>query len=125
MRPSPDPSLVVYFCDEIDRWELPGVCARVRAFLLSIDARMLVCDFGAVADPDAVTLDVLARLQLTAGRLGRVVELRSACAGLDDLIEFAGLSAVVGVVPEPPTRAEEAGRRAGTTGRCPRRRSTR
>jgi hypothetical protein len=71
------------------------------------------CDVGALA-PDAATVDVLARLQLAARRLGREVRLRNASGELRDLIAFVGLRDVLRVEPgwepeerEQPLRVEE------------------
>jgi hypothetical protein len=55
----------------------------------------LICDVGAVAAPDAVTIDALARLQLTALRVGRRIGLRHASSELQELLDYFGLSAVV------------------------------
>jgi hypothetical protein len=56
----------------------------------------IVLDVNAVP-PDALTVDMLARLQLTARRLGTRLELRDASAELLELIAFAGLSDVLRV----------------------------
>jgi hypothetical protein len=71
------------------------------------------CDVGALP-PDAATVDVLARLQLAARRLGREVRLRNASGELRDLIAFVGLRDVLRVEPgwepeerEQPLRVEE------------------
>jgi hypothetical protein len=73
----------------------------------------IVCDVGTLA-PDAATVDVLARLQLAARRLGREVRLRNASGELRDLIAFVGLRDVLRVEPgwepeerEQPFRVEE------------------
>jgi hypothetical protein len=58
-------------------------------------ARSLICDVGAVAAPDAVTIDALARLQLTALRVGRRIGLRHASSELQELLDYFGLSGVV------------------------------
>jgi anti-anti-sigma regulatory factor len=67
----------------------------------------IVCDVGALA-PDAATVDVLARLQLAARRLGREVRLRNASGELRDLIAFVGLRDVLRVEPgwEPEEREQ-------------------
>jgi hypothetical protein len=56
----------------------------------------IVCD---VADltPDVEAIDTLARLQLTARRLGLELRLRHASSDLQDLIAFAGLRDVLRV----------------------------
>lgn len=58
-------------------------------------AGLLVCDVGALTDADLGTVDALARLQLTARRLGGKVCLLHASAELRDLLALAGLRAVV------------------------------
>jgi hypothetical protein len=55
------------------------------------DADLVVCDVGEIAEPDAVTVDALARLTLTAQRLGRRVMLRRACEDLEGLVDLMGL----------------------------------
>jgi anti-anti-sigma regulatory factor len=54
---------------------------------------------------DIGTVDALARLQLSARRLGRRLRLRDVPLELRELIELAGLSRVLGV--EPVGQAEE------------------
>jgi ABC-type transporter Mla MlaB component len=75
--------------------DIPALCARARTLLESGDADRLICDVGAVADPDAVTIDALARLQLTARRLGSQVGLRDASDQLQELLDFVGLNGVL------------------------------
>lgn len=66
---------------------------------------MIVYDVGWIAEPDAPTLDALARLQLTARRLGVTIELRNACPVLVDLIAYAGLSDVLFAVGRDQARS--------------------
>jgi hypothetical protein len=54
----------------------------------------IVCDAGAFP-PDVATIDSLARLQLTARRLGLELRLRHASSELQDLLAFAGLRDVL------------------------------
>ena len=56
----------------------------------------IVCDVGALA-PDAVTVDALARLQLSARRLGLEIRLRHASTELQELLAFFGLRDVLRV----------------------------
>jgi ABC-type transporter Mla MlaB component len=95
----------------IARSDIPGLCESVREVLKGSDADLVVCDVAALVDPDAVTVDALARLQLTARRCGRRVRLRHACGELQDLIALMGLSDVVPLAPglslEPWGEAEE------------------
>ena len=78
----------------IARTDLPGLCDRVCALLALGDANVAVCDVRG-AEPDAVTADALARLQLAAGRRGCKVRLRGASTELLDLLAFMGLSDVL------------------------------
>jgi hypothetical protein len=64
--------------------------------LLDDDPSWVVCDVGAVA-PDAPAVDALARLQLTARRLGLDVGLRNASDELLELISLVGLCDVLPV----------------------------
>jgi ABC-type transporter Mla MlaB component len=85
-------TVVVY--GPIDRSDLPGLCARVRAFLAESDTRLVICDVATVT-ADAVSVDALARLQLGAQRHGRQVRLRNASAELRQLVGFMGLTDVL------------------------------
>ena len=78
----------------IARTNLPGLCDRVCALLARSTAEVALCDVRDV-DPDAVTVDALARLQLAAGRHGCQVRLRHASDELLDLVTFMGLRDVL------------------------------
>jgi hypothetical protein len=54
----------------------------------------IVCDVASLA-PDAAAIDTLARLQLTARRVGLELRLRHASSELQDLLAFAGLRDVL------------------------------
>ncbi len=75
--------------------DIPVLCRRARGLLERTDAELMVCDVGALADPDAVTVEALARVRLTAGRLGRRVHLRDPCVELLELIAFMGLADIL------------------------------
>jgi ABC-type transporter Mla MlaB component len=93
----------------ISRADLPGLCERIRASLAESCATLALCDVHGV-EPDAVTVDALARLQLVARRCGCQVRLRHASDDLLDLIAFMGLRDVVpesGLRVEPGGKAEE------------------
>jgi len=77
----------------IERTDLPGLCERVCG-LLEGGTDVAFCDVHGV-EPNAVTADALARLQLAAGRRGCQVRLRSASTELLDLLAFMGLSDVL------------------------------
>jgi hypothetical protein len=92
-RPSAPPPIELALGARIERADIPGLCDQAELRLKdATDSECLVCDVGAVRDPDAVTIDALARLQLTASRLDREVHLRRASRELLDLLEFMGLS---------------------------------
>ncbi len=78
----------------IVRGDLPGLCKRICALLERHDCDVALCDVAGV-DPDAVTVEALARLQLAARRRGCQVRLRHASEDLLDLVAFMGLSDVL------------------------------
>ena len=78
----------------IARADLPGLCERVCAVLAASQARVVLCEVRGV-EPDAVTVDALARLQLGARRHGCRVRLRHASSELLELVAFMGLSDVL------------------------------
>jgi ABC-type transporter Mla MlaB component len=77
----------------IARSDLPGLCDRVCALLERSDA-VVRCSVRGV-EPDAVTVDALARLQLAARRRGCQVRLRDASSELLELVAFMGLRDVL------------------------------
>jgi ABC-type transporter Mla MlaB component len=76
----------------VARQHVPKLLRRVRVILDRYEGDLIVCDVGALDDPDAVTLDLLCRLQLTARRSGRRLLLIDAGGGLKDLIDWTGLT---------------------------------
>jgi ABC-type transporter Mla MlaB component len=78
----------------IAREDLPGLCDRVCALFQASRAGVALCDVSGV-EPDAVTVDALARLQLGARRSGCQVRLRNASPELLELLGFLGLRDVL------------------------------
>jgi ABC-type transporter Mla MlaB component len=78
----------------ITRADLPGLCDRVCGLLEESGAGIVLCDVHGV-EPDAVTVDALARLQLAARRHGCRVRLCSTSKALRDLVSFMGLSDIL------------------------------
>ena len=76
------------------RTDLPGLCERVCALLEGSGAAVAVCDVSGI-QPDAVTVEALARLQLAARRHGCQVRLRRASDELLQLVDFMGLRDVL------------------------------
>jgi ABC-type transporter Mla MlaB component len=78
----------------IARADLPGLCDRVCALLTDSPGADALCDVSGV-EPDAVTVDALARLQLGARRCGCRVRLRNASPELRELVALMGLTDVL------------------------------
>jgi ABC-type transporter Mla MlaB component len=77
----------------ITREDLPGLCDRVCA-LLAESGSVVRCDVAGV-EPDAVTVDAVARLQLAARRRDCEVRLHNASDALLSLVELMGLTNVI------------------------------
>ncbi|SNT57987.1 hypothetical protein SAMN05421812_110233 [Asanoa hainanensis] len=77
----------------IRRGEILGLCERLAA--LGRPVRVVVC-VAAVADPDMLTVEALARICLTARRHGCEVSVEGADERLCHLLTLTGL---LGVVP--------------------------
>jgi ABC-type transporter Mla MlaB component len=95
-RPRTEASAIVLeISGPIARADIPGLCRRVRRQLEGRGADVLICDVATLVDPDAVTVDALARLQLTARRSGCRVRLYRAGVYLEELLSLMGLDDVV------------------------------
>lgn len=77
----------------ITRADLPGLSDRVCTLLGESSSVVVDCVVVGV-EPDAVTVDALARLQLAARRRGRRVRLCNPSLALCDLVELMGLTHV-------------------------------
>ena len=109
---APEPTTIaLVVAGRIARADVGALCDRVRALLEESRAELLVCEVAAAADPDLVTVELLARLQLVARRLGRQVRLSRAPAGLVELLAFLGLDEVLqsrnGSRLQPERQSEE------------------
>lgn len=98
-REAPDPPgapLLLTLAPQHARGDIPGLCERVRGALHDGPPdRLVLCDVAAVAEPDLVTVETLARLQLTARRHGHRLGLRNAGPRLRALLELTGLTEVL------------------------------
>jgi ABC-type transporter Mla MlaB component len=94
------PTLTFDVRGPIAREDLPGLGDRVCALLSGSGAEFATCDVLGV-EPDAVTVDALARLQLAARRHGCRVHLRGASPALVALVDFMGLADVLPEEHEP------------------------
>ncbi|MFA9446735.1 STAS domain-containing protein [Egicoccus sp. AB-alg6-2] len=72
-----------------------ALCGTLRDRLLASDAEVAVLDVAALVDPDAATVEALARVLLTARRLGRTVRLRQPSPRLTELLHLFGLDDVL------------------------------
>jgi hypothetical protein len=79
----------------IEPQDIEALCRRARVLLERSDAELVVCDVGALVEPDAVAVEALARVWLTVRRLGRGVRLRRSCHELEELLAFMGLAEVL------------------------------
>jgi ABC-type transporter Mla MlaB component len=87
-------TLVFAIRGPITRADLPGLCDRVCALLGENAGPIALCEVRDV-EPDAATVDALARLQLGARRHNCRVRLRGASDELLALVTFMGLSDVL------------------------------
>jgi ABC-type transporter Mla MlaB component len=80
----------------IDPAGVAAVCERFASFASCAGCDVvIVCDVGAITHPDVATLSLLTRLQLTARRSGRGIQLHRAQSRLIELIHLCGLGAVL------------------------------
>lgn len=79
----------------LTRADLPGLYARVCRMLTIADPVLFYCDVSEIVNPDAVSVDALARLALAARRHGTEIRLRGAVPALRELVELMGLGEVL------------------------------
>ena len=75
--------------------DIPVLCRRARWLLERSGAALVICDVGALVEPDAVTVEALAKVRLTARRVGCRVRLRHPCRELSQLLAFMGLADIL------------------------------
>jgi ABC-type transporter Mla MlaB component len=93
---APAPQTVLFAIDgPIARTDLLRLCDQVCALLDRTGADIALCDVTEI-ESDAVSVDALARLQLTARRRGCQARVRGASSELLDLLAFMGLRDVLG-----------------------------
>src|SRR5438128_12664858 len=93
--PIPEGSAITFVINgPIARADLPGLYQRVCGLLAGSEAAGAFCEVQRV-NADAVTVDVLARLQLVARRHGCQVRVRGAADGVRELMGARGLGAVL------------------------------
>lgn len=85
---------VLVLAGPVTRDEVAGLCDDVRRLLESAagtSAGIVVCDVGGLGPPRLATVDLLARLQLTARRAGGRIRLRDPDPALHALLRLVGL----------------------------------
>ncbi len=95
--PGDEPVALLTLSGVVARADMPALCARVHQLIDASRAALVVCDVAELTDPDCGTVDVLARMQLTARRLGAELRLRGATDELHEVLALAGLCDVVGL----------------------------
>jgi ABC-type transporter Mla MlaB component len=96
LRPPFEPrTMVLIIRGSIEHADLSGLCRRVRSLLEGSGASLVICDVGGLVEPDAVAVDALARLQVTAVRSGCRVRFRHASGRLRGLLHLMGLDDVL------------------------------
>ncbi|GAA2403780.1 hypothetical protein GCM10010420_33860 [Streptomyces glaucosporus] len=91
-RPIPEPAAPVLAVDgPITRADIPALCERLHRLLRGTRADPVTVDMGGCPTADLVAVDALARLQLTARRLGRRIRLGRAGGDLRSLLARTGL----------------------------------
>ena len=85
--------------------DVPALCDRAERLLKEEPGTALECDVAEADDADLRTVEALARVELTARRLGSGICLRGASVELLDLLAFCGLP--LELVLEGERQAEE------------------
>jgi hypothetical protein len=93
-RPFSEPDTAVMTLATMTRADVATACAGLRALVGASDADVVVCDVAAL-EADLVAVETLARLRLTARRLGCGLRLRGASRALEQLVAFCGLCDVL------------------------------
>lgn len=84
----------------ISREDIPALCDQLSVVVRYGGVRLVLCDVSQVAVHDAVLVEALLRLQLTAQRLGGRILVHRPSPQLLDLLTAMGLRAVL--TAEPP-----------------------
>lgn len=88
-------AIVVTGVGRVDPREIPSICARVRTLLGADAGSAILCDLSALPRADAVTVELLARLELTARRHGSRLWVWKVSDELRELLHFSGLGEIL------------------------------
>lgn len=92
------------------RADVPQLCAQLTGLLAGRSGGVVICDVAAVSRADLVTVEALARLRLTAGRLGWTLTVRGAGPRLRELLAWLALAdALPQVAGEAEVREQPVG----------------
>ncbi|MER6994465.1 STAS domain-containing protein [Streptomyces sp. NPDC000410] len=84
--------IVIALIGRVTPADVPLLCARLQARIIGAAAAGdVICDAGGLTGADLTTVNAIARLRLTARRLGRDLRLRDAGPELTLLLELVGL----------------------------------
>ncbi|MFC0532790.1 STAS domain-containing protein [Phytohabitans kaempferiae] len=83
------------------RADVPVLSQHLAAIARAAPAGVVICDVRTITSPDAGTIDVLARLQVAARRLGCGIRLYGAHPRLRELLLLTGLSEVLPLLADP------------------------
>jgi|SRR5918995_5635825 ABC-type transporter Mla MlaB component len=81
----------------IARGDIERLCRGTREAFEASDAHLVVLDLAAIGDVDLVTIESLARLQLTVRRAGGWIRFRRAGQELHELVAMMGLTDILRV----------------------------
>lgn len=98
-RPIYEPDTTVMTLATTAQADVPIVCERLRALIGASDADLVVCEVSAL-EADLVAVEMLARLRLTARRLGCGLRLRGSSRALEQIVAFCGLCEILPVEGE-------------------------
>jgi ABC-type transporter Mla MlaB component len=84
----------------IDPEAIPSLCRQLALLIDHSQAELVGCDLAGLRGCDLVAVDALARLQLTAKRLGRAIRLCRASDQLVELVALAGLREILPVLEQ-------------------------
>jgi anti-anti-sigma regulatory factor len=97
--------------------DVTALCAEVAGLLAGSRARLVVCDVAALDGTGLATVDALAMLTLTVGRLGYQIQFRGVPREVLDLLVLTGLNDVLPMAAGEAQPRQAAGE--PRAGQCP------
>ncbi|MET7616367.1 STAS domain-containing protein [Streptomyces sp. NPDC005408] len=87
--------ILVRIAGRVSPADVPRLCEELGARLSCSEATEVICDVGELTHANLAAVNALARLQLTARRLGCRIRLRNAGPELRALLDLVGFGEVV------------------------------